>query len=580
MPDVMKIDLSLGPFQAQVLSRIEKLAEEGFSARLWRKDPTLWKDSSKDMIQGALGWLDVPLAMKREAGEIGRFATSVKEAGFNHAVLLGMGGSSLAPMVFSNTFGSMPGYPELLVLDSTDPEAVKRVERMTDPLKTLFIVASKSGTTIEPLSFFDYFHDIVSRHKAQSPGDNFIAITDPGTGLEGLSKRLGFRRVFLNPPDIGGRYSALSYFGIVPASMTGIYLEKLFEGVDEAVRACGPDVDGAENPGVLLGACLGVLAQAGRDKVTLVVSEGIEVLGLWIEQLLAESTGKEGKGLVPVTGEPLGAPVDYGPDRVFVRIGLRGDDEGLPELDALKDAGHPVLSMELDDKYRLGGEFFRWEVATAVAGSILGINPFDQPDVEDAKRRTRAYLEMMQAGEAPRALEASVEASKFTLSFAGPLRDAAAGAAAPEEALRRFTAFLEQGSYLAVLPYIDPWDEEFSGAVTSMRRFVKERFKVATQFGYGPRYLHSTGQLHKGGPPNGVFLIIIPSRDTGYDGVEIPGKGYTFRDLELAQAVGDMEALAARQRPVAVLGLRGTCSEELVESFKDFESLLETAVAG
>ncbi|VAW37213.1 Glucose-6-phosphate isomerase [hydrothermal vent metagenome] len=575
-----RLILSLGDLRGSYELLLDELEGKGFSRRLREKDPLLWSDTSEaaELIPNALGWYDVPAEMQAEIGELEAFASEIKDAGFTRVVLLGMGGSSLAPIVLSETFGSAEGYPELIILDSTDPAAIKRVAAEIDPAKSLFIVASKSGTTVEPLSFFEYFYNIVSKVKGRDAGRNFIGITDPGSYLEGLSKEKGFRRVFLNRADIGGRYSVLSYFGLVPAALIGIDLERLFSSVASMVEASTKDGAERENPAVQLGAALGALALKGRDKVTFIGSEGLESFGLWIEQLIAESTGKEGKGIVPVTGEAVPGPQEaaaapaYGEDRVFVYTYLKSAQSARFLVDALRDAGEPVIEIELGDKYDLGGEFYRWEVATAVAGAALGINPFDQPNVEEAKLLAKACLEKMGGGNDEGAKAEGLPGKGFTLSFGA---ETGKKIGRPDDigaAIRGFSGLIGGGFYVGVLPYFDPSDKMLEGPLTCIREVVGRRCAVATQFGYGPRYLHSTGQLHKGGGGKAAFIIITHARGAKSDDAEVPGKPYSFWDLEFSQAMGDMAALDAKGRAVMHIELAGVKASSL----KEFCKLLET----
>jgi transaldolase / glucose-6-phosphate isomerase len=421
-------------------------------------------------------------------------------------VLLGMGGSSLAPEVLRRTLGVREGSLDLIVLDTTHPATVTRVERSLDLERTLFIVASKSGGTIETLSHFAYFFERVGRR-----GGQFVAITDPGTPLEALARARGFRHVFLNPPDIGGRYSALSLFGIVPASLIGADLGALLEGADAMACACDACVPNGENPGAWLGAVMGEAEKSGRDKLTLVLPPEVADFGAWVEQLIAESTGKDGKGIVPVVGEDLGSREVYGPDRLFVAY---GEHEGLEGLVA---TGHPVVRIA-DGAASLGSEFFRWEFATAVAGNILSIHPFDQPNVEEAKRATKQILES-DPGEVPGFDDVGV--------LLGTLR---------------------QRDYVGIQAYLDPTIES-EQALQRARLAMRDRYKVAVTVGFGPRFLHSTGQLHKGGPDTGVFVQVVDRRRE--TDLSIPGAPYTFGELIDAHALGDLRALRARGRRVA-----------------------------
>lgn len=506
---------SLGHHEADVEAALERLDDKGANKRIWQKDHTLWgKDPTE--IANRLGWLTVTDQMLEQVPALEAFAREVKDAGYQDVVLLGMGGSSLGPEVLRRAFERREGYPRLHVLDSTVPDWIKSVTHAIDPKRTLFIVSSKSGTTIEPLSFYKYFRKLVDS------GDHFVAITDPGTPLERMAAEHGFRRTFLNPPTLGGRYSVLSYFGLVPAALAGVDLIKLLDRADQMREGCASVIATDQNPGAWLGAVIGSLARRGRDKLTLVTSPGLESFGLWVEQLLAESTGKKGKGIVPVAGEPLSEPSNYGRDRLFVYLRLDGESQHDEAVQRLQDAGHPVVRLDLRDKYDLGGEFFRWEYATAVAGALLEINPFDQPDVQLAKDQTdRLLAEYQQTGRFP-----SSESS-------GDL----------EEFLRQ----AHQGDYLAIMAYL-PQTPEVEEAMAELRRHVVEEHRIATTFGYGPRFLHSTGQLYKGGPKSALFLQIVAQRT---EDLEIPGEPYTFGVLADAQALGDLQALQERGRRVA-----------------------------
>jgi transaldolase/glucose-6-phosphate isomerase len=501
------VDLAVG-------RRLDAIEQAHVARRIWEHDPTVWKDDpDTPEIRDRLGWLTVGKAMAQQAKTLAAFADEVR-AGFNRVVLCGMGGSSLAPEVLWRTFGAAPGYPALHVLDSTDPRAVRQAEQGGDLAKTLFIISSKSGTTQESDSFFRYFWE-----RTGERGPQFVAITDPGTPLERLASERGFRRTFSNPPDIGGRYSALSFFGLVPAALIGVDVATLLHRAHRMAEACAAAVPAPDNPGAWLGVILGEAALAGRNKATFVLSPGIASFGLWVEQLIAESTGKERKGILPVAGEPLGAPDVYTADRVFVSMRLAAEDDGAgaARLADLEAAGHPVVNLRLDDRCDLGQEFFRWEFATAVAGAVLRINPFDQPNVAESKANTKAVLAR---------------------------RDPPSPPASAAE-LERFLAAIRPGDYLAIMAYLPPTPEN-DRRLAAVRLGLRNRLKVATTLGYGPRFLHSTGQLHKGGPPIGHFLQITqPSAED----LAIPGEPFGFRELEAAQAEGDLRALRSRGRP-------------------------------
>jgi transaldolase/glucose-6-phosphate isomerase len=516
---------SLGRFQTEVQATAARLQAEEVPRRLWAKDPTLWTSdpARRQDIVDRLGWLNVAEKMQQVIPRLQEVASEARS--YKDAVLLGMGGSSLCPDVLRRTFGPQRGQPRLHVLDTTDPSTILRLRGEIEPGYTLFIVASKSGETTETLSHFAYFWQEVAQAGVKDPGHNFAAITDPGTSLEQMARGHGFRWVFLNPPDIGGRYSALSYFGLVPGSVLGLDVGRLLDRAVEMAHSCDASVPVEANPGVWLGTVMGALALEGRDKLTLVPGARVASFGYWVEQLIAESTGKQGKGIVPVEGEPLGEPSAYGDDRLFVELRLDGERAANP-LEQLEKAGQPTFTIRLRDRYDLGGEFLRWEVATAVAGSIMGIDPFDQPNVQESKDNTRRVL------------------AEFEKSGRLPAADQVAAAEA-EKPLRRLLADLGERSYFAVMAYTaaTPASER---ALREIRTRVRDRCRAATTAGYGPRFLHSTGQLHKGGPP-GVFLQIVQQEAQD---VPIPGQPYGFATLKAAQSLGDLRSLESRRLPV------------------------------
>ena len=508
--------------------------------RIWARDASLWKtdaDSVK-IINNSLGWLTVADEMLGVAGELTDFAESVRTRGFQHVMVCGMGGSSLCPEVLARTFGRQAGFPELLVLDSTDPDVIAAFNERIDVEHCLFIIASKSGSTTEPNVFQKYWYEEV-RKRRDNPGDNFVAITDPGSPLVDTASELKFQRTFLNQADIGGRYSALSYFGMVPAALMGLNLRRLLEGAVRAAKSVEASVS--------LGTVMGDSALAGRDKLTLVIDRRLETLGLWIEQLIAESTGKEGKGILPVNGETLGTPDNYGNDRLFVSISL-GDvaAETKTKLDRLADAGHPVEYRGLTDLYDLGAEFFEWEFATAVAGWRLGINPFDQPNVQEAKDATKELL------------------SSFERR--GRLDERETVAADDVDAIKAHLATVRPGDYIAFLNFIEE-TPEIDQKFQQIRTELRDATKCAVTIGYGPRFLHSTGQLHKGGPDTGVFFQIIANDQKDF---AIPGEPFTFSILKQAQALGDFRALAKRGRRVIGIDL----SDDTLGGLQDIEERL------
>jgi len=521
--------------EAAVRERLAALAAADFSERLWAADPTLWKpddDAHQKIVADALGWLSVFEGVRDEVQALTEFVNELRAEGYRSAVLLGMGGSSLAPEVMHAILGTRLGYLDLHVLDSTDPAAVAAVEVAVDLESTLFVVASKSGGTTETACFHAYFYERLRELEGEHAGHHFVAITDEGTLLEKQALEQSFRAVFVNPGDIGGRYSALSFFGMVPAALIGVDLERLLDGVRAMAVACGPDVPVAQNPALRLGAAMGELALRGRDKLTLVFEPRLAPFGAWVEQLVAESTGKEGTGILPVDLEELGPAGAYGDDRAFVAVRLAGAaDAGIAgTLEALREAGHPVLEHEIADVLDLGGEFLRWEIAVAAAGHVLGIDAFDQPNVQESKDITKGLLgEYAATGELP--AEPPADDGRRVVY---PVGDEDLPAA-----LREFLAQAAAGDYVALQAYVAPgqavWDQ-----LQAIRLQLRDGLRVATTLGYGPRYLHSTGQLHKGGPNKGLFLQLL-GHDP--DDVEIPGQPYSFGTLKRAQARGDLTAL-------------------------------------
>jgi transaldolase / glucose-6-phosphate isomerase len=533
------------------------LERDGFTSRLWRKDPTLWKaePEHQQIIRNSLGWLNIAEVMAERVYDLEAFASEAVASGFRDVVLLGMGGSSLCPALFAQTFASRNGYPRLHVLDSTVPSAISQVEKDVDLERALFLVSSKSGGTIETISHFGRFFALVKERKGQSAGLNFVAITDPGTSLERTAHEYKFRRAFLNPPDIGGRYSALSYFGLVPAALMGIDIAKLLDRAVRMMQGCAGCLRVDQNAGVKLGAALGALHRVGRDKITFMVSPGIRAFGLWAEQLLAESTGKEGTGLIPVVDEPLGKPATYGSDRLFVYVCLEGEPDAAQErlFDELEKAGAPLIRVTVADKIDIGEEFLRWEIATATVGSLLKIDAFDQPNVQESKDNTNRLL---QEYERRRSFtEASSIARDGNLSVycsseaAGRLNSPKTVA----DGLRRFLKWGRTGDYFAIMAYLAP-AVEVDREISAIRASVRDRLKLATTFGYGPRFLHSTGQLHKGGPNTGLFLQITQEHS---ESLPIPGVPYDFARLNEAQYLGDFQALVDHGRRVMRVHLSG-----------------------
>jgi RpiB/LacA/LacB family sugar-phosphate isomerase len=530
-----------------VQETMDALEGHDFLDRLWVKDATLWKGETA-AIRNRLGWLTSPTIMRGHADDIKTFADEIRRLQFTHVVLLGMGGASLSGEVFNLTFGSKMGFPDLLLLDSTDPAAVKHTLDRLNLTRTLFIVATKSGTTTETLSLYHYFRGQVEASTVPRAGVHFVAITDPGRPLDKLANESGFRRTFLNPASIGGRYSALSFFGLVPAALVGIDIRALLDRSHAMVEACGNAVGARENAAVRLGAALAGLGKVGRDKVTLVLSRKLRGLGAWIEQLLAESLGKDGKGLVPVDDEPLGPPGVYGEDRVFVAVTLDGDAAYDSELNALEDAGHPVIRIGLREPLEVGAEFFRWELATAAAGVVLGVNPFDEPDVTRAKENTSSLLGAWKKSKKLPEWPADAEENGVVL-----MTNSGKKAAGVPQGIQAFLGQAQPGDYIALQAYLAPTADTWI-RLQELRMLLRDRLKLATTVAFGPRYLHSTGQLHKGGPPNGMFIQI-----TGEDkeDMAIPGAGYGFSTLKAAQALGDLQALRDSGRRVIRVHVTG-----------------------
>jgi transaldolase/glucose-6-phosphate isomerase len=532
--------------EKMVAARIESWRHDGTLRRLWAGDAGVWTGSDEAKW---LGWLDIAEAERKRTDVLSNLAEDVRQQGFSHIVLLGMGGSSLGPEVFARTFGRQNDRPELLVLDSTDPAQIRTVESKIDPARTLFIVSSKSGSTLEPNVLKQYFFECATRAVgAEHVGSHFVAITDPGSTLQTIAERDRFRHIAFGVPSIGGRYSVLSNFGLVPAAAMGLDVARLLGATQKMVRSCAANVPPADNPGVVLGTILGVLGKSGRDKVTIVASPGIADFGAWLEQLLAESTGKHGKGLIPVDAEPLGAPEVYGQDRLFVSLRLANEADAQQDkaVAALERAGHPVVRIAVADRYHIGQEFFRWEFATAVAGSILGINPFDQPDVEASKDKTRELTSAYErSGNLPPET-ALLEESGLTL-FAGTKgREALGNAASLVDVLAAHFGLVGKGDYCALLAYVER-NKQHHDVLQEIRLLIRDRKRVATCLGFGPRFLHSTGQAYKGGPNSGVFLQI--TCDDSVD-LTVPDQKYTFGVVKAAEARGDFEVLAERGRRV------------------------------
>jgi glucose-6-phosphate isomerase len=518
---------NIGRYETLVKTMLSDISNAAIIPRIWQRDHTVWKPEPTE-ITNRLGWLDIAHAMQKQVPMIESFASEVHDAGFRHIVLLGMGGSSLGAAVLGKTFGGK-SHPELIVMDSTLPESIRAIVDSIKPALTLFLVCSKSGTTTEPLILYAFFRDLVEKEVGkEKAGRHFVAITDDGTPLVTLAEKDAFRHIFSNPTDIGGRYSVLSYFGLVPAALIGINVATLLKRAESMRYNCGADIPAYRNNGAWLGACIGALALNGRDKLTLITSPSIASFELWAEQLIAESTGKEGKGIIPISNEPIMPPDCYGDDRLFIYLRVEGKQNHTADAAAssLISSGQPVVVLELENSYDLGAEFFRWEFATAVTGAIMGIQPFDQPDVQKAKNVTARFLEeFSRSGHLPEP------------ETTGSLADVLAHA--------------DKGRYMAIMAYIHQTSET-DRALASLRRKVAKRWHIATTLGYGPRYLHSTGQLYKGGRNTGLFLQLIVNHQKDFP---VPGKPYTFGTVADAQALGDFQALQAAERMVVRLNL-------------------------
>ncbi|MDQ6825746.1 MAG: bifunctional transaldolase/phosoglucose isomerase [Candidatus Eremiobacteraeota bacterium] len=556
-----RVTFALGTHQRTVDEALAKLSTNDFLKKMWAKDPSPWSTdpSHEKIIKSALGWLDIPQHMVEEVPGLRTFAKEVA-ATFRHVVVLGMGGSSLAPDIMRESFGKTENFPRLHILDSSDPVQIHELEEELDLERTLFIVASKSGTTTEPDAYFRYFFDRVAKTVgAAKAASHFVAITDPGTKLANEATQVGFRRVFVNDPNIGGRYSALSFFGMVPAALAGYDVELLLDRGLGAMHANDKTVSDTEAPGVLFGAAIGSLAIAGRDKLTIIAHPAVQAFGAWAEQLVAESTGKSGTGIIPIESEPLGEPDAYGDDRVFVYVGEGLSDANEDEeakLRRLEDAGHPIIRLAMNDAYDLGEQFYLWEIATAAAGSLLGIDAFDQPNVQESKDNTvRLLQEYSQQGSFSDP-EAAVRSEGAAVTYLSGTP--AISANDLFGALSGVLGQVKTHDYVAITAYIAR-NRKHHDLLQEVRVRIRDAFKVATTVGFGPRFLHSTGQLHKGGPDTGVFLQL--TADPPYD-MQIPGT-VKFGLLERAQALGDFQSLDKRQRRGARIHIIGESDDAL-----------------
>ena len=558
----------LKDLQMAVEECLRGMRQQDVINRIWQHDHTVWKDEPTD-IANRLGWLHSPDAMLEKIVDLTAFADEIRKEGFNQAILCGMGGSSLAPEVYYKTFGARGRYLDVKILDSTDPEAVLDVTRSINPTTTLFIISTKSGRTVETISFMKYFYNkTLDIAGARTAGKHFVAITDPGSNLESIAKELGFRRTFLNDPNIGGRYSALSYFGLVPAALIGLDLNVLLSRAQQMARNSITD----KNSCLWLGTAIGESVEAGRDKVTLITSPTIRHFGAWVEQLLAESTGKEGKGILPVDGETTLDPASYAGDRIFVYLRLKGEDDHGRDVQRLVDAGHPVIQLDLGDLYDIGGEFFRWEMATAVAAHRIRINPFDQPNVESAKNRAREMVAAYQKN-------GSLPESTPTLDTNEIKVYSQFAVNSLEDALKQFLALANPGedgirgrSYVAIQAYVKP-ARETDKALQTLRTTIQKKYRLAVTVGYGPRFLHSTGQLHKGDAGHGLFIQFtadIPEDIAIPDEAGTDKSSITFGVLKNAQAMGDRQALLENGRRI----IRFHLSENVPAGIEKLNSLL------
>jgi transaldolase / glucose-6-phosphate isomerase len=578
--------LSLGESGAAYEAAVTRARDEEWVTRLFDHDTTLW--SSDERIQAEiaarLGWLEAPIHFADNTAGLEGFGDAVVAEGFTNVVVAGMGGSTLAPDVLNRTFGSQDGYPELRILDSTDPAFVSATLDDLDALRTMTIIASKSGTTVEPNAFLEATWertnaalDAIHHHSYEGPGAFIVAITDPGKSVDAIPHHDDFREIFLNPPDIGGRYSALTYVGLVPASLIGLDLDAILASAIAMLGACR-EPDPAVNPGVSLGLALGTLAKAGRDKLTFLTDDEIGSFGAWAEQLIAESTGKRGTGIVPVDLEPLGAPASYGTDRAFVRIALADAvDGGRDSLaDALEAAGHPVIRLLVADPIDLGAEFVRWEVAIAIAGAVLGIDPFDQPNVEEAKELTRTELAKAERGETDAdPIPPIAEGAGLSMYGDAALRLTAVEGGIEAELVRHL-ARRKPNAYLALQAFIAPTAAR-DQALARIRALLRDRTGRATTSGYGPRFLHSTGQLHKGGPASGWFIQLTADHPVDRP---IPGWAFTFGQLIDAQSAGDFAAIEAHDLPIVRVHLGADPDAGLAALERALEAALQADQEG
>ncbi|MEO8665988.1 MAG: hypothetical protein ABI462_10865 [Ignavibacteria bacterium] len=570
---ISKKNFKLGKFNKKVLQTLKKFNKENIVNRIWEKDAAVWKEGPEfnELIKNRLGWLTLPVSMKSNCDEINLFVDELRSEGYTHAVVLGMGGSSMCPEVCREIFGVREGYLNLHVLDSTDPMTVNDIENSIDIEKTLFIVSSKSGSTIEVDSFLRYFFDKVSKVKGQNAGKNFIAITDPATLLESTAKENNFRKIFINPPDIGGRYSALSYFGLVPAAIIGVDIVKFLNNAENMMDDC-MTIIAEKNPGVYLGTAIGELSKKGTDKLTFVLPPRISSFGFWVEQLIAESTGKEDKGVIPVEGEATGKISSYGKDRLFTCLTLGKENGSERKLKkALIKNDRPLIEIELDELYDIGGQFYLWEFATSVMGVVIGINPFDEPNVKESKDNTGNVLKYFEENKKLPEQKPQVQDKDLSVyvdkKSSGKKKTDKWKA---EDFLKYFLDMSKKGDYISLMAYIQK-NKSNENILQEIRELLRSKKKLATTAGYGPRFLHSTGQLHKGGPDNGLYIQIV--QDDTKD-LEIPGKPYSFGVLKQSQANGDYESLKKHNRRVIRIDLGRNVEKGLTELYKKIKKAL------
>lgn len=578
--NLTKKNLKLGKYNSKIAKALIKLEKKDIVQRIWERDPTVWKTEMEfdGLIKNRLGWLFLPATMKKNTEEINSFVDEVRNDGFEYSVVLGMGGSSMCPEVCRETFGIKEGYMKLFVLDSTDPKTVLEIERSIDISKTLFIVSSKSGGTIEVDSFFRYFFDKVKKANPENPGRQFTAVTDPDTMLQKTANENNFRKIFTNPADIGGRYSALSFFGLVPAALIGIDIKKFLKNAEDMMNNC-MQLQVEKNYGLIIGAIAGELSKkkAGRNKLTFILPEKIKSFGYWVEQLIAESTGKEGQGIIPVEGEEKDKANCYDDDRLFVNMKFGKEKKtDKKNIAGLKRADFPMIEIELNDVYDLGGQFYLWEYATAVMGCVLGINPFDEPNVKESKDNTGEVLKYFEAeNKLPETIPNATE-DNLSLFFEDEIfkKKLPNSKKISKWNLKDYLEFFmkqkESGDYVAIMAYIQS-NNINQKYLQKIRELIKTKLKAATTLGYGPRFLHSTGQLHKGGANNGMFIQIVPE-DTA--DAEIPGKPYTFGVLKQSQAIGDYESLLKHKRRTLKINIGWDEKKGLKDLYSELKKVL------